>query len=76
MRTKILVRNMRVIMLGTALVFISGCASESATLVNDKGEKRYCYKSGGGALSNIGRSRDFDRCLNAAGAAGFKRVNE
>jgi len=56
------------------LSLLAGCASDSATLVNDKGEKRYCYKDSGGAFSNIGRSRDFQRCMNEAGAAGFKRV--
>lgn len=42
-------------------------------MVNDKGEKRYCYKSASGAFSNIGATREFNRCLNAAGEAGFKR---
>jgi len=41
---------------------------------HDKGEKRYCYKDSGGAFSNIGRSRDFQACLNRAGEAGFKRT--
>lgn len=60
----------------SCLLALGGCAAESATLVNDKGEKRYCYKDSGGAMSNIVRSRDFQRCLNEAGAAGFKRVSE
>jgi len=67
---------MRTILRAALLALIAGCASESATLVNDKGERRHCYKSGGGGLTNTDRTRDFDRCVNAAGLDGFKRVNE
>jgi hypothetical protein len=65
---------MRLLLAG--MVLLAGCASESAMLVNDKGERRYCYKSSGGGLTSIDRTRDFDRCLNAAGLDGFKRVEE
>ncbi len=60
------------------LLVIAGCATlpDSATLINDKGEKRYCYKSQGGMISNAGAVREFNKCLNEAGAAGFKRVPE
>ena len=60
------------ILLLTLPLLASGCAAQSAMLVNDKGEKRYCYKSATGAMSNIGAQREFNRCLNEAGAAGFK----
>jgi hypothetical protein len=53
-----------------------GCANESATLVNDKGERRPCYMSGGGGLTDVTRRRDFDKCLNAAGLDGFRRIDE
>lgn len=58
------------------LAATAGCANESATLVNDKGERRYCYKSGGGGLTDATRTRDFDKCLNAAGLDGFRRIDE
>ena len=58
------------------MVLLAGCAAESATLVNDKGERRTCYKSGGGGLTSADRARDFDRCLNAAGLEGFRRIEE
>ena len=67
---------MRTIYLAVLVAMVAGCAAENATLVNEKGEKRYCYKDSGGAMSNIGRSRDFQKCMNEAGAAGFKRVPE
>jgi len=62
---------MKFITLLLALVLAS-CASQSATLVNDKGEHRYCYKSATGAMSNIAAEREYNRCLNDAGSAGFK----
>lgn len=65
---------MRTILLATFLAVTAGCASESATLANDKGERWYCYKSPGGGLTSTARTRDFERCLNAAGMQGFKRV--
>ena len=40
--------------------------------LNDKGEHRYCYKSTTGPLSNIGAMQEYNKCLNEAGAAGFK----
>lgn len=55
---------------------IAGCASQSATLVNDKGEHRYCYKSATGTVSNIGATREYNKCLNEAGAAGFRMVED
>ena len=57
-------------------ILIAGCAAESVTLVNDKGERWYCTKSMGGGLTNSGRARDFDNCVNAAGMQGFRRVTE
>ncbi len=65
---------MRLLLAG--IVLLAGCASESATLVNDKGERRTCYKSSGGGLTSSDRMRDFDRCVNAAGLDGFKRLEE
>lgn len=53
---------------------VVGCAiSEEAVLKNDKGETRYCYKGGGGHPSVA--AQQFNECLNAAGTAGFRRVN-
>lgn len=54
------------------LVLLAGCAAQSAQLTNDKGQHRYCYKSSSGAFSNIGATKEFNKCLNEAGAAGFK----
>lgn len=55
-----------------SLIVLTGCAAQSAVLTNDKGEHRYCYKSATGAMSNIPAQAEFNKCLNEAGAAGFK----
>ena len=62
--------------LALAFLLLAGCAAESVTLVNDKGERWTCSKSMGGGLTDAARTRDFDRCLNAAGTQGFKRAPE
>jgi hypothetical protein len=67
---------MRSLCIAALLAMTAGCANERAALVNDQGERRYCYKSGGGGLTDAARTRDFDKCLNAAGLDGFKRVDE
>lgn len=55
---------------------LAGCAAETVTLVNDKGESWSCTKRMAGGLTSVDRTRDFDRCLNAAGMEGFKRVDQ
>jgi hypothetical protein len=58
------------------MVLVAGCAAESATLVNDKGERWYCTKSMGGGLTSSNRTRDFESCLNAADLQGFRRIDK
>jgi hypothetical protein len=47
-----------------------------ATLKNDKGDTRYCYLSNDHTLVSIGAVSEYNKCLNDAGAAGFKKVGE
>jgi hypothetical protein len=54
-------------------VTLAGCANEAVTLTNDKGEHRYCYMMAQGAFSRIAATSEFNKCLNDAGAAGFKK---
>jgi hypothetical protein len=55
---------MRPILLAALLAVIAGCAAQSATLPNNRGEHRYCYKSTTGAISNIGAMQEYNKCLN------------
>ena len=41
---------------------------------NDKGEVRYCYLANDHTLISMGAMTEYNKCLNDAGAAGFKRV--
>lgn len=68
--------TMRTIFLAALLAVTAGCAAQSATLTNDKGEHRYCYKSLTGAMSNILAMQEYNKCLNEAGSAGFKLEKE
>jgi hypothetical protein len=67
---------MRLLSAGLIVALLAGCANETATFVNDKGERRTCYKSSGGGLTSADRTRDFDRCINAAWLDGFKRIDQ
>jgi len=67
---------MRLLSAGLIVALLAGCAAESATFVNDRGERRTCYKSSGGGQTSADRTRDFDRCINAAWLDGFKRIDQ
>ena len=63
-------RVMRLLLAVLAMT-LAGCATET-TLVNDRGEKRYCYMTD---PFSAGADREYHRCLNEAGGAGFRKVN-
>lgn len=67
---------MKVPLAGLLALLLAGCAVDSVTLANDKGERWTCQKSMGGGLTNDARTRDFDRCVNAAGMQGFRPISE
>lgn len=56
------------------VVALCGCAHEETILRNDAGETKYCYLEHNGSLSSIGAVQEYNRCLNEAGSAGFRRV--
>lgn len=57
-------------------VVACGTTVTETTLRNDKGETRYCYLSNDHTLVSVGAMSEYNRCLNAAGTAGFQRVSE
>lgn len=62
-------------LIALACFSLAGCSSQ-AILVNDKGEKRYCYKESSGSIgSGAAATREYNRCLNDAGTAGFRKVD-
>jgi len=60
------------------LGLLAGCSTThtQSTLKNDKGEVRYCYLANDHTLVSMGAMSEYNKCLNEAGAAGFKRIDE
>ena len=57
-------------------VSISACVTNTeSTFVNDKGEKRYCYLANTHTITSMGAVSEYTRCMNEAGALGFKKLN-
>jgi len=57
------------------LLLVSACASKTeAILKNEKGETKYCYLTNDHTLVSVGAVTEFNRCMNEAGAAGFRQV--
>jgi len=59
-----------------ALVALAGCANQETILRNAAGEERYCYLVHDSTLARIAAVGEYNKCLNDAGAAGFKRVEK
>lgn len=58
-----------------ALVALAGCANQETLLRNAAGEERYCYLVHDSTLAKIPAVGEYNKCLNEAGAAGFRRVD-
>jgi hypothetical protein len=58
----------------TLLAIIAGCANQETILRNAAGEERYCYLVHDSTLAKIAATDQYTKCLNEAGAAGFRRV--
>jgi hypothetical protein len=54
---------------------LAGCANTETMLRNDAGEIRYCYNVHQGGIERAAATDQYNRCLNDAGALGFRRVN-
>ena len=52
---------------------LTGCANREVLLINDKGERRYCYEVHDSGIERFAASEHFNKCLNDAGTAGFQR---
>jgi hypothetical protein len=61
-----------------AILPIIGCATAvtETVLKNDKGEMRYCYLSTDQTLAKIVAVGEYNKCLNDAGQAGFRKVEK
>lgn len=61
-----------------AVVFtLAACAANvTTTLKNSSGDTRYCYLVHDSTLARIPAVGEYNKCLNDAGAAGYKKVEE
>lgn len=54
---------------------LMACATNVETVLrNDAGQTRYCYLSHDSTLARVTATAEYNKCLNEAGAAGFKKV--
>lgn len=59
------------------VISVAGCATNIETVLrNDSGQQRYCYLSHDSTLARITATAEYNKCLNEAGAAGFKKVQQ
>jgi hypothetical protein len=61
------------VILALTAMMLAGCVHNEVVLVNDRGEKRYCYEDHNASITSIGAVAEFNKCLNEAGTAGFRR---
>lgn len=53
-----------------------GCTTHTETMLrNDKGETRYCYLTNDHTLISMGAMSEYNKCLNDAGTAGFRKTH-
>lgn len=60
----------------SALFLLYGCASQETLLRNSAGEERYCYLVHNSSMISAGAYTEYNRCLNDAGTAGYRRVGQ
>lgn len=56
-------------------VNLVACATNvETTLRNEAGQTRYCYLSHDSTLARVTATAEYNKCLNEAGTAGYKKV--
>ncbi len=59
-----------------SIVAVTGCVTnETTTLRNASGDTRYCYLHTDNTLAKITAMGEYNKCLNDAGTAGYKKVD-
>ena len=58
-----------------AVLSLVACATNIETVLrNDAGQVRYCYLSHDSTLARVSAMGEYNKCLNEAGTAGYKKV--
>lgn len=54
---------------------LTACATNVETVLrNNAGQTRYCYLSHDSTLARVSATAEYNKCLNEAGTAGYKKV--
>ena len=68
--------NIKTLFAISATLILTACATNTeAILKNEKGDTKYCYLTNDHTLTSMGAVSEYTRCLNEAGAAGFRKIN-
>jgi hypothetical protein len=65
-----------VLIVSTAGLAGCGTTTTETALRNADGQSRYCYLANDHTLISMGAMSEYNKCLNEAGAAGFKRIEK
>jgi len=67
--------KIKTLLTNSILLFLTACATNTETVLqNEKGDTRYCYLTNDHTLTSIGAVSEYTRCMNDAGAAGYRKV--
>lgn len=74
-RLKVTEKMMKVLLAMVVSTTLVACATNVETVLrNDTGQTRYCYLSHDSTLARVSATAEYNKCLNDAGTAGYKKV--
>lgn len=74
-RLKVTGKMMKAFLAVVATTTLVACATNVETVLrNDAGQTRYCYLSHDSTLARVSATAEYNKCLNDAGTAGYKKV--
>jgi hypothetical protein len=66
---------LKIVSLFVVVLSLMACATNVETVLrNDAGQVRYCYLSHDSTLARVSAMGEYNKCLNEAGTAGYKKV--
>lgn len=66
---------LKIVSLFVVILSLVACATNVETVLrNDAGQVRYCYLSHDSTLARVSAMGEYNKCLNEAGTAGYKKV--
>ena len=62
------------LLIGSAYLLTACATNVETALKNEAGQIRYCYLSHDSTLARVTATAEYNKCLNEAGTAGYKKV--